>query len=81
MSFLRQIVPSLFQAVKQRLRQWIRDAALDLAHTKSELVLKNAWLRQPLIVLQSPCYAGIASCFAGCGSASRGHNQSKADHH
>ncbi|HDQ74130.1 MAG TPA: integrase, partial [Chloroflexi bacterium] len=60
MTFIRQSVHSLRQAVKQRLRQWtqpnnhslIRNAALDITRPKSELVLENALLRQQLIVLQ-----------------------------
>ena len=60
MNFLRQIVHSLCQAVKQRLRQWTKpdnhtlalNAALDITRSKSELVLENALLRQQLIVLQ-----------------------------
>ncbi len=60
MTFIRQSVHSLCQAVKQRLRQWtqpdnhslIRNAALDITRPKSELVLENALLRQQLILLQ-----------------------------
>ena len=60
MSFLRQSVQLLCQAVKRRLRQWtkpnnhtlILNIALDLARSKSELVLENALLRQQLIVLE-----------------------------
>ena len=51
---------SVCQAVKQRLRRWTKpdnqsiavNAVLDLTRSKSELVLENALLRQPLIVLQ-----------------------------
>jgi len=54
MNFLRQIVHSLSQAVKQYLRQWTRpdnhvlvlNAALDLTRTMLELVRENALLRQ-----------------------------------
>ena len=60
MIFLRQSVHLLCQAVKRRFRQWtkpnnhtlILNIALDLARSKSELVLENAFLRQQLIVLQ-----------------------------
>jgi putative transposase len=60
MNFVRQSVQSLLQAVKQRLRQWIKpdnyspilNAALDLTLSKSELVLENALLRQQLIVFK-----------------------------
>ncbi len=59
-SFVRHSIDSLSQAVKQRLRQWIRpdnhalvlNAAVDLMRSKSELMLENALLRQQLIVLQ-----------------------------
>ena len=54
MNFLRQIVHSLCQAVKQRLCQWTKpdnhtltlNAALDLTRPKSELGPENALLRQ-----------------------------------
>lgn len=60
MSFLRQSVQLLCQAVKRRFRQWtkpnnhtlILNIALDLTRSKSELVLENALLRQQLIILQ-----------------------------
>ena len=60
MRFLRQSVQLLCQAVKRRFRQWtkpnnhtlILNIALDLARSKSELVLENALLRQQLIVLE-----------------------------
>jgi putative transposase len=60
MSFLRQIVHSLSQAVKQHLRRWTRfdnhtlalNTTLDLTRSKSELVLENVLLRQQLIILQ-----------------------------
>ena len=53
MNFLRQIVHSLSQAVKQHLRQWTQpdnhtlalNPALDLTRSKSELVLENTLLR------------------------------------
>ena len=55
-------IQSLCRGAKQRLRQWTRpdnsndslvvSMALDLARSKSELVLENALLRQQLIVLQ-----------------------------
>jgi len=53
-------VRSFCRGAKQRLRQWTRpdndslvvSIALDLARSKSELVLENALLRQQLIVLQ-----------------------------
>ena len=49
MHFLRQIVHSLSQAVKRRLRQWTKlnnhmlvlNPVLDLTYPKSELVLKK----------------------------------------
>ena len=60
MNFLRQSAHALCQAVKQLLRRWTKpdnhapvpNAALDLARSKSELMLENALLRQQLIVLQ-----------------------------
>ena len=60
MNSLRPSAHSLYQALKQRLRQWtkpynytlILNAALDLTRSKSELVLENALLRQQLIVLK-----------------------------
>ncbi len=60
MNFLRQIAHSLCQAVIHRLRQWtkpnnhspIRNAALDLTRSKSELLLELALLRQQLTILQ-----------------------------
>jgi hypothetical protein len=59
-SFIRCRLCSLCHGVKQCLRQMVRPdsdslavgAALDLARSKSELVLENALLRQQLIVLQ-----------------------------
>lgn len=55
-----QSIGSLWQAVRQRLRQYTKPdthsltlkAALDLTRAKSELVLENALLPQQLIVLQ-----------------------------
>ena len=55
-----QSIGPLWQAVKRRLRQWtkpINDAlvlgtAIAITHSKSELVLENALLRQQLIVLK-----------------------------
>jgi hypothetical protein len=46
MNFLRQLVRSLLQPIKQRLRQWTKpgnhtpalDVALDLTRSKSELI-------------------------------------------
>ncbi len=60
MHFLRQIVHSLSQTVKQRLCQWTKpgnhtlvlNTALDLTRPKSELVLENLLLRQQLIVMK-----------------------------
>ena len=60
MNFLRQIVHTLSQAAIQCLHQWTKpdnhtlppNAALDLTHSKSELILENALLRQQLIILQ-----------------------------
>ena len=60
MNLIRQSVQSLFQVVKQRLRQWTKpdnhslliNAALDLTRPKSELILENALLRQQLIILK-----------------------------
>jgi putative transposase len=60
MNFLRQIVHSLCQAVKQHLRQWtepnnytlVRNSVVDLTHSKSELIWEIALLRQQLIILQ-----------------------------
>ena len=60
MNHIRQSVQSLFQVVKQRLRQWTKpdnhslliNAALDLTRPKSELILENALLRQQLIILK-----------------------------
>ena len=60
MSFLRQSVHALCQAVKHLLRRWTKpnsdalvlNAAVDLTRSKTELVLENALLRQQLIVLK-----------------------------
>jgi hypothetical protein len=60
MNFLRQIVLSFSQAVKQCLRQWtqpdnhtlVLNTVLDLTRSKSELLLEIALLRQQLIILQ-----------------------------
>jgi len=60
LNHLRQIIPSLCQAIEQGLRQWTKpdnhspiwNAALDLTRSKSELILENALLRQQLIILQ-----------------------------
>ncbi len=57
---MRQILGSLCQILLQPLRRWTKpdnhapvpNAALDLARSKSELILENALLRQQLIVLQ-----------------------------
>jgi putative transposase len=59
-SLIRQCVDALYQAANRRLRQWTRldnhtlllNVATDLARSKSELVLENAFLRQQLITLQ-----------------------------
>jgi len=59
-ALMRQILGSLCQILIQPLRRWtkpenhvpIPNAALDLARSKSELMLENALLRQRLIVLQ-----------------------------
>ena len=59
-SLTRQGIGSLWQAVKQALRQSTKpdnhslvwNAALDMTRSKSELVLENALLRQQLSVLQ-----------------------------
>jgi putative transposase len=55
-----QSIGPLWQAVKRRLRQWTKPindtlvlgTALAITHSKSELVLENALLRQQLIVLK-----------------------------
>jgi hypothetical protein len=55
-----QSIGSLWQAVKRRLRQWTKPSnnilvlgtAIAITHSKSELVLENALLRQQLIVLK-----------------------------
>jgi putative transposase len=57
---MRQILGSLCQILLQPVRRWtkpdnhapIPNAALDLARSRSELILENALLRQQLIVLQ-----------------------------
>jgi hypothetical protein len=59
-SLARNHMDSLFQVVKQRLRQWTKpdnhalvlNAASDLTRSKPELVLENMLLCQQLIVLQ-----------------------------
>jgi len=59
-SLIRQCVDALYQAANRHLRQWTRpdnhtlllNVAADLARSKSELVLENAFLRQQLITLQ-----------------------------
>ena len=73
MDFLLQPVRSLLQAIKQRLRQWTKpdnralalDVALDLTHSKSELIVENALLRRQLAVLnrqvERPQLTGIRS--------------------
>jgi hypothetical protein len=60
--FIQCWLQSLYHRAKQHLRQWTHPhnssdslafgTALDLARSKSELVLENALLRQQLIVLQ-----------------------------
>jgi transposase InsO family protein len=58
-AFVRQSIDSLYQAAKQRLRQWTKpnnralalNAAMDLTRSKPELILENMLLRQQLIVL------------------------------
>lgn len=59
-SFVRQRVDSLCRLAQQRLRQWtkpdnqalILNTALDVTHSRRELVLENMLLRQQLIVLK-----------------------------
>ena len=59
-SLARDHIHSLFQVVKQRLRQWTKpgnhalvlNGAMELTRSKPELVLENMLLRQQLIVLQ-----------------------------
>ena len=59
-TFTQRCVDPLWQVVKRLLRQWtrpdnhslLRNTVLDLARSKSELVLENALLRQQLIVLE-----------------------------
>ena len=59
-SFTRQSIGSLWQAVKRRFRQWTKpindtlvlNTALDLTRSRLELMLENALLRQQLIVLK-----------------------------
>ena len=60
MSFLHLHSRSLWQSIKQAIRQWVKpdnhspalNAALDLSRSKSELILENALLRQQLIIYQ-----------------------------
>jgi hypothetical protein len=73
MDFLLQRLPSLLQAIKQRLRQWTKpenhtpalDVALDLTHSKSESMIEKALLRRQLAVLnrqvKRPQLMGIRS--------------------
>jgi putative transposase len=59
-SFVRQRIDSLCRLAQQRLRQWtkpdnqalILNTALDVTHSRRELVLENMLLRQQLIVLK-----------------------------
>jgi hypothetical protein len=59
-TFTQRCVDPLWQVVKRLLRQWTRpdnhslllNKVLDLARSKSELVLENTLLRQQLIVLE-----------------------------
>jgi hypothetical protein len=59
-SLMRDHMHSLFQVVKQRLRQWTKrgnyalvlNAAMDLTRSRPELILENMLPRQQLIVLQ-----------------------------
>lgn len=59
-SLVRQGIRSLCQAAKQLFRRWTKpnndapvlNTALDLARSRTELMLENALLRQQLIVLQ-----------------------------
>jgi hypothetical protein len=67
MSLLRQIVPSLSQAVKQHPRQWAQfdnhtlalSTTLDLTRSKSELVLENVLLRQCWVACTTPILASL----------------------
>jgi transposase InsO family protein len=60
MSFLHLHARSLWQNIKQRIRQWMKpdnhspvlNTALDLTCSKSELMVENALLRQQLIIYQ-----------------------------
>ena len=60
MSFLHLHARSLWQTIKQSIRQWVKpgnyspvlNAALDLSRSKSELMVENALLRQQLIIVQ-----------------------------
>jgi hypothetical protein len=57
---VRRSTDTLYQAAKQRLRQWTKpdsqglvlNAAMDTTRSKPELVLENLLLRQQLIVLK-----------------------------
>ena len=57
MSFLHLHARSIWQTIKQSIRQWVKpdnyspvlNATLDLSRSKSELMVENALLRQQLI--------------------------------
>ena len=59
-SLIQQCMDALYQAANRRLRQWTKpdnhtlfpNVVSDLARSKAELVLENAFLRQQLITLQ-----------------------------
>ena len=58
--FLRESTASVYQAVRERLHRWTKpdnhdpvlNAAMELTRTKSEPLLENMLIRQPLIVLK-----------------------------
>jgi hypothetical protein len=59
LSIVRHSIESVYQAAKQRLRQWTKprnhrlalNAASDQTRSKSKLMLENMLLRRQLIVL------------------------------
>ncbi|MBN1361802.1 MAG: hypothetical protein JW993_14495, partial [Sedimentisphaerales bacterium] len=60
MSFLHLQARSLWQSIRQSIRQWVKpdnyspalNAALDLSRSKSELMVENILLRKQLIIVQ-----------------------------
>ena len=79
MSFLHLHARSLWQTIKQSIRQWVKpdnyspvlNAALDLSRSKSELMVENALLRQQLIIVQRETKRPKLICRSYCTSDNR----------